>query len=355
MKEKVKEIYTIIKNIYGKFNFSRGSEGFDNIQTWVVKGFFPKSSFGVIYGKSGSRKSFLAIDISCSIATGTPWQNKKVSTGAVVYIAAEGQTGMARRIKAWEIVNGKKVENLYILGQSLLISEASARQNIIEAIQDIENKNGVKVELVVLDTLARNFEGDENSSDAMGKFIRSCDLAKTATDTTILCIHHCGKDTTKGGRGSSALIGACDFEFQVTHNMNTHLTTLSNTKQKDAEAAPELVFEFKSVDLGVFCEDNEPITSLALVAPATIKNEKNGENSPVLKVLRETFGGRCTREELRKQCFPPKENIKANTTTKKFARALMELVEKGLVSVQQAGDKAHSCDIIIETKQLELF
>uniref|UniRef100_UPI0038F7B5F9 AAA family ATPase n=1 Tax=Streptomyces galilaeus TaxID=33899 RepID=UPI0038F7B5F9 len=71
---------------YGSLEFSIGSDGFDNIQPWLVKSFFSKSSFGVLYGKSGSRKSFIAIDLSCSIATGTPWQDKNVAAGAVVYV-----------------------------------------------------------------------------------------------------------------------------------------------------------------------------------------------------------------------------------------------------------------------------
>ncbi|MDH5889767.1 AAA family ATPase [Vibrio splendidus] len=342
------------KRQYGSLEFSIGSEGFDNNQSWLVKSFFSKSSFGVIYGKSGSRKSFIAIDLSCSIATSTPWQNKTVAAGAVVYVAAEGQTGMARRVRAWEITNGKNVDNLYMLGQSLLLSDASDRRSLIDSIHDIENKHGVKVQLVVLDTLARNFEGDENSSDAMGKFIRGCDTVKEVADTTILCVHHCGKDTSKGVRGSSALIGACDFEFKVTHNVTTNLTTLSNTKQKDAEAAPDFEFDFQAVDLGTVCDENKPITSLALTEPAAIKQEANGENNPVLKALREEFKGQCTRDELRMACFPPQQNIKANTTNQQFKRALSNLQDEGLITIHQKGIKAHASDEIKMSQQYEL-
>lgn len=339
---------------YGSLEFSIGSDGFDNIQPWLVKSFFSKSSFGVLYGKSGSRKSFIAIDLSCSIATGTPWQDKNVAAGAVVYVASEGQTGMSQRIKAWEIINDKKADNIYILGQSLLLSDASDRGKLIESIHDIENKHGVKVQLVVLDTLARNFEGDENSSDAMGKFIRGCDIVKDIIDTTILCVHHCGKDSSKGGRGSSALIGACDFEFKVTHNTTTNLTTLSNTKQKDAEAAPDFVFDFQAVALGTFCDENKPITSLALTAPATIEREKTNENNPTLKALREKFKGRCTRDELRMACFPPQGNVKANTTNQQFKRSLTSLQDAGLIVIHQKGAKAHASDEITVAHQYEL-
>jgi len=344
-----------IINEYGKLSFFRGSEGYDNIQEWLVKSIIPKRSFGVIFGKSGSRKSFLAIDISCAIATGSLWHNHRTQAGAVVYVAAEGQTGMAKRVRAWEIATSEQVEHLYTLGQGIVISDPSARNTLINAIHDLEDTNGIKVRLIVLDTLARNFEGDENNSDSMGKFIRGCDLVKEATNASVLCVHHSGKDASKGGRGSSALNAACDFEFQVTHDSKTGLTTLSNTKQKDAEEAPDLVFDFQSIDLGIVCEEGEPITSLALLTQATTKNNNSGDNNPVLKALRETFNGRCTREELRAHCFPPKEGIAANTTNQNFKRALAVLVNKGLVSVAQKGKIANNSDIITVVEQLELF
>ncbi|PAR29878.1 helicase RepA family protein [Vibrio metoecus] len=355
MANQIKETFEKIKKIFGKLFFSLGSEGFDNTQEWLVKGMFSKRSFGVIYGKSGSRKSFITIDISCAIASGSSWQNQRTQAGAVVYVAAEGQVGMARRVKAWEIANKRKADHLYIFGNSIMMSNPSSRKDLINSIKEIEDKNKVKVELIVLDTLARNFDGDENSSDAMGKFINGCDLVKDTINASILCVHHCGKDTSKGGRGSSALNAACDFEFQVTHDSKTGLTTLSNTKQKDAEEAPNLMFEFQPVDLGIKCADGEPITSLALLTPATTKSSETGDNNPLLKALREVFGGSCTREDLRKHCFPPREGVAANTTNQSFKRTLAELVDNGLVSVEQKGKIAHGNDVITAKGQLELF
>ncbi|HGS5189071.1 TPA: helicase RepA family protein [Vibrio parahaemolyticus] len=344
----IKPINKIIekaKYLFGKFKFSRGSSGYEHIQEWLVKSIFPKYSLGVIYGKSGSRKSFIAIDISCAIATGSSWQDRKTHAGAVVYVAAEGQIGMSRRVRAWEIVNGKKVEHLYILGQNVIMSEQSARNDLVESIRQIEDTHGVKVELIVLDTLARNFEGDENSSDAMGKFIRGCDLVKEVTNASILCVHHSGKDASRGGRGSSALVGACDFEFQVKHDSKTGFTTLTNTKQKDAEAAADMVFEFKPIDLGITCEDGEPVTSLALLAPATLTTDKTWENNVLLIGLNEVFDGRCTRAELR-TIFPTPKGLKPNSITKKFGRELDQLVEAGKITVKQSGEKAQANDII---------
>ncbi|ENO8810601.1 AAA family ATPase [Photobacterium damselae] len=353
--------YTKIKenvSTYGSLEFTRGSFGFDNIQPWLLTDFIPKESVGVIYGKSGSRKSFIAIDISCAIATGSSWHNQRTLKGAVVYVAAEGQMGISKRIKAWEIATGQQVEQLYTLGQAVVMSDTTSQSNLIEAIHVLEKHNDIKVVLIVLDTLARNFGGDENNGDAMGKFIHGCDLVKASTGASVLCIHHSGKDVSKGGRGHSSLNAAIDYEFQVVHNSKTGLTTLKNTKMKDAEEAQDVVFNFQPIELSITSEEGEPITSLALLTSATFKNNQsstNDENNPVFKALCEVFGGSCTREELRTHCYPPKEGVAANTTNQKFKRALTALVEQNLVSVQQKGATAHRGDIITAVEQLELF
>lgn len=343
---------------YDSLEFTRGSAGFDNVQQWLLTDFIPKESVGVMYGKSGSRKSFIAIDISCAIATGSLWHNQKTHKGAVVYVAAEGQMGIPRRVKAWEIVTGQQVDQLYILGQAVVMSDAAAQNKLIKAIHELEKHNDIKVELIVLDTLARNFSGDENNNDAMGKFIRGCDFVKASTGASVLAIHHSGKDVSKGGRGHSSLNAAIDCEFQVNHDSKTGLTTLSNTKMKDAEEANDVIFDFQAIKLGITSEDGEPITSLAQLTPATFKKKKstkNDENNPVLNALREVFGGSCTREELRTHCFPKTEAVSANTTNQKFKRALTALIEQNLVSVQQKGTTAHRGDIITAVEQLELF
>lgn len=259
---------------YGPLEFTRGSAGFDNVQPWLLTGFIPKESVGVMYGKSASRKSFIAIDISCAIATGSLWHNQKTRKGGVVYVAAEGQMGISKRVKAWEIVTGQQVDQLYILGQAVVMSDATAQFNLILAIQELEKQNDITVELIILDTLARNFSGDENNNDAMGKFIRGCDFVKASTGASVLAIHHSGKDVSKGGRGHSSLHGAIDCEFQVSHDSKTGLTTLSNTKMKDFEEADDVIFDFKPIQLGITSEDGDPITSLSLLTPATFKKRK---------------------------------------------------------------------------------
>lgn len=330
---------------YGSFCFSRGSAGYDHQAQWLIKDYFPTLSFGVVYGASGTLKSFQAIDIACCIATNKPWCEKEVESGAVVYVAAEGQIGISKRIKAWELANGLCADNVFVLGNSVLLSEDSTQEQLITAIQQIEDSHNVKVQLLILDTLARCFSGDENSSRDMGAFIAGCDKVKAATSASVLAVHHTGKDSSKGARGSSVLRAACDYEFHVKRNGQSKLLTFSNTKQKEGVEMARLELEMETVDLGIVCDNQRPITSLARRKKAVQKEDNiKPKTHPIVDALNNNFAGKATRDQLRNLLHP--EGTMDNTQRQSFRRAIQALVDKGLITLEQHSNKATGTDII---------
>ncbi|HCG5474323.1 TPA: AAA family ATPase [Vibrio parahaemolyticus] len=343
-KYEVSELQNTLEQ-FGDFLFSRGSTGYDHQAQWLVKDYFSTLSFGVIYGASGTLKSFQAIDIGCCIATGKPWCDRNVEQGAVVYVAAEGQIGISKRIKAWELANKLKADNVFVLGNSLLLAEDTPQEQMITAIQQLEERENVKVQLIILDTLARCFSGDENSSRDMGAFISGCDKVKAATSTSIMCVHHTGKDASKGARGSSVLRAACDYEFHVKRNGQSKLLTFSNTKQKEGAEMPCLELEMETVDLGIVCDHQQPITSLARKKEAVKKEGKiESKTHPIVDALNNNFSGKATREQLRNLLHP--EGNMDNSQRQSFRRAIQALVEKGQITVEQQSAKASGTDTI---------
>ncbi len=59
---------------------------------WLIDGFMEQAVFGGLYGRSGDGKTFVALDLALSIATGRVWQGRVVKQGPVVYVVAEGDT-----------------------------------------------------------------------------------------------------------------------------------------------------------------------------------------------------------------------------------------------------------------------
>jgi len=75
----------------------------NNRTTWLIKDYLNAESFAVIFGEPESMKTFCAIDMGLCIASGLCWHGHPVlHSGPVFYIAGEGFSGIAKRLKAWQ-------------------------------------------------------------------------------------------------------------------------------------------------------------------------------------------------------------------------------------------------------------
>jgi len=224
---------------------------------WLIDGFFEKKSLNMIYGESGAYKSFLAVSIACSIASGTKWYGRDIEQGPVVYIAGEGLRGIPKRVQAWaeeNSVNGADID-MYLSSSSANLLDP---ENVMQIKKSIAAVNPV---LIIYDTLARNFGGgDENKTADMVKFINEVD--SVGVESASLLIHHTGLMEKDRARGSSALRAALDSEFRMSFNSqadkesNKPLLILTNTKMKDSEKVENIYFEkqIRILDFGNIIE-----------------------------------------------------------------------------------------------------
>lgn len=232
-------------------------------QRWLIDQIIPVDAFGVIYGPSGAYKSFCAMDMSACIAAAMNWHGHDVDEpGHVLYIGAEGASGLHLRKKAWEIRNQRQLTNLAILGMAVTIN-SDDHNALIGLCDELVEELDQPIRLIVIDTLARSFQGEENSATDMGDFVNACDHIREVTGATILVVHHSGKDAEKGARGSSALRAACDFEFKVT-SPGKKQTKITCTKAKDSDPFDDISFKLNVVEIGVRDRKGKPLTSLTL-------------------------------------------------------------------------------------------
>lgn len=251
-------------NLADKFQFS-AREALDTEEPdWLIDDVLPAESMSVIYGKSEAYKTFIAMDMVCAIATGAEWHGFETKKAPVLYVSAEGQRGINYRKRAWEVKHGRHADWLGILGQPVDMTDPTIGVSLTMAIERFEEQFEVRPALIVLDTLNRCFgDGDENSTQDMTRFIKSCDAVKAATGVGIMIIHHSGKDDTKGMRGNSALRGAVDTEFLVTRpDPDARRTVFKNTKIKDADRPPEITFDMMVQEIGKQDKKGRAITSL---------------------------------------------------------------------------------------------
>ncbi|MGB1076678.1 MAG: AAA family ATPase, partial [Bdellovibrionales bacterium] len=232
--------------------------------SWLVGGYIENHTLSMIFGDPASGKSFVAIDLSCCIATGTAWHGQDVNQGAVFYIAGEGHNGLGKRFKAWQEHNGVSLENarLHTAKRSAQLYDENSAIAVGDAVQTIIENTGHRPSLIVIDTLARNFGGgDENSTKEMNQFIANVDELKDRWNASVLIIHHSGHQEKARARGSMALKGALDHEYLCKKTGDC--LTIENKKTKDGEAPPELSFKFKKT----FFQTNEGTTDSAVLVP----------------------------------------------------------------------------------------
>lgn len=216
---------------------------------FLIDGFIPQGSLSMLFGDPGCGKSFLAIDIAMCIATGSSFHSKPVKRGAVIYIAGEGYRGLTQRAWAWAAHKEIPIDNaeIYISRTSVDIPDDDAREKLTSEIYSLLGDN-MEPELIVLDTVARNFGGnDENSTRDMGAFIKAVDAINAEFDCTTLLVHHTGHVDKSRARGAIALKGALDNEYRLSKN--DEFLTLECTKAKDFEEPKGMRFMLQPLEL----------------------------------------------------------------------------------------------------------
>ncbi|WP_172656298.1 AAA family ATPase [Halomonas sp. PR-M31] len=235
---------------------------------WLVCDRLEADSLALMYGEPGHGKSFVALDLAASVATGTPWHDHPTKQGAVFVVAGEGHNGIARRLKAWELARGISLNAapLYVSRAAASLADPTSSAAVTAAIEALVRDTGQKPALVVVDTVSRNLgAADENSSADMAAFVRSLDAMRHRWNASVLMVHHSGKDSAKGARGSTVLKGAVDAEYRVAKD-EAGVVCLEATKMKDAERPAEMAFDLKGVKLPLVDEEGADVWGAALKA-----------------------------------------------------------------------------------------
>jgi hypothetical protein len=230
--------------------------------SWLVKHVVPNEALGVIYGGSGTFKSFIAIDMALHVAHGLEWLGRKTRKGVVLIVAAEGGSGLWRRIVAWHRVHRLQWTDVQVYVVPIAIDLTADAARVAEAATQL----GIKPDLVIVDTMSQTFAGEENSAAEVSAYLRELGLwFRTSWQAAVILIHHTGHNATERPRGSSALRSNVDFMFGVFRDEREMLATVECVKQKDGELIDPVTFSMRVTELAKD-EDGDPITSLVASA-----------------------------------------------------------------------------------------
>lgn len=256
----------------------------------LVDGLLSLDSESWLIARSGSFKSFVALDIAGHIGRGMPWMGRDVHQGEIVYLVAEGAGGMGARVRAWEQRNGP-MEGVRFLPMPVQAAREDHWAALVEACRRL------RPVLIILDTQARITVGlDENDNSAMGQFIEAVGRLKRATEACVLVVHHLGRSGSDA-RGASAIDGAQDSELKLTKTSD-YRVVLETDKQRHLPQDVRVELELFPTEL------DDGGTSLVVGAPlATVAPRPDWQEYLTLNQM--------TLVETMRDIFPDKGATKA--------------------------------------------
>lgn len=234
---------------------------------YLVKGLIPADGLTVIWGPPKSGKSFWTTDALLHVSLGWPYRDRKVTQGAVVYVACEGAAGFGGRLEAFRRHHGLDRTDVPFYVVPARLSLVAEHDELVKAIRSV-----LKVDpaVVCLDTLNRSLDGSENAPDDMAKYIAAADALREALGCAVIVVHHCGTEGTRP-RGHTSLTGAADAQIAVKRN-DGGLVRTTVEWMKDGIEDATTTSRLQPVEIG-HDEDGEEVTSCAVVAT-------DGEASP---------------------------------------------------------------------------
>lgn len=245
-------------------------------QRWLVTDLWSDHAVGIVGGQPKSFKTFLALDLAVSVASGTPCLRRfPVSRpGRVVLYAAEDSLDIVRRrLEGICAAAGVKLAELDIL----VITEPSVRLDI-EAVRRRLDETVAKLlpRLLVLDPFVRLHRIDENASGEVAPLLAYLRELQRRYAVAVLLVHHAKKGAERA-RGGQALRGSSEFHAWGDSNLYLHRqrddTLILNVEHRAAPSRSALTLELTKQDHAVALQIVEHATS-STKTPAVSVDER---------------------------------------------------------------------------------
>jgi len=217
---------------------------------WAIADIFQEQGTAVLYGQSGTSKSFFAIKTALALCSGRPWFGKHVRQGSVVYLAAEDRPGVeARAVAAARRMEETALADLCLefLTPPPIHSDAW-RDDLPAALEAIQIRQERKITAVILDTLGAAFGG--NSQDDAASMTVATDRAEAIAERLrclFISVHHSGKDLERGMRGSQVLKDRSDTVLTLSKKNGSFAATIE--KQRNGAVGASLAFQLAPVEV----------------------------------------------------------------------------------------------------------
>ena len=329
---------------------------------WLIEGLIMEKTSALLFGKSNSFKSFLAIDMGCSVATGhihQSWHDKHIMDGyPVLYVATEGALGVAKqRIPGWYEARGipeTERDNLDLYPQEIALDDDKAVDDLLRscaisaAMRDDDDDwrdPAYAYRLVIIDIFGASMMGPETSDETARAWVRNINRIMRTMKCAVLTVAHTGWADETRARMHTHFWGSFDTRLKAEGDKDSRTTVLSIDRHKDADSEGQWGFRLDVVKtptggttlLPRLCDEVEtkqkrrvsgkPAVALQALSEALIDHGRTiaGPNYPTCPVVSvDQWSEMCRKHGLTDSDNP-------DTIKKAFQRAKNTLIEKGLV------------------------
>ncbi len=232
-----------------------------DVMDWTIYKRLPDKGIVLLYGETGSYKSFICLDLALHIVTGRNWMGYETHQKRVHYICAESGNSAKYRIEGWkrhhdvDRLNGQMI----VTPHPIIVNNEEKYAEYINAIKASGNDFGV----VIIDTLDRNMDGIETDLADMKTFLAAVDKLQRELDCLVIIVHHTGKDKSRGAKGDNRLANAADAIYYIEKKADR---TCRMSCQKMKEGEDDFFFNLRAEVIETQYIDRQgfPITSLIM-------------------------------------------------------------------------------------------
>jgi hypothetical protein len=239
---------------------------------WLIEELWTDQAVGILGGEPKCCKSFLALDIALSVASGAPCLRRYPvrRAGPVVYFPAEDSLAIVRQ----RLDGLAAAANLALTDLPLhVITAVTLRLDLPpDRLRLEETLRSIKPVLLVLDPFIRLHQRDENDASHMAPLLGFLRQLQRQFHLAVVLVHHAKKDggSLRPGqalRGSSELHGWGDSNLYLRRQRDQLSLTIEHRAAASAGPIP-IALRKKDAALSLALLDSSP------VAPTPVSPEQ---------------------------------------------------------------------------------
>ena len=183
----------------------------ENPQRWLIDQLWGAAAVGVIGGAPKCSKTWLALDMSLSVATGTACLDRyevPQSGPVLVYLAEDSLAIVRERVEGIARHRGLQLDSvpIHVITAPVLRLDRDPHRTQLR-----ETARGLRPRLLLLDPLVRLHGIDENHAGEVAELLAYFRSLQRELDLSVVLVHHTRKNAPGGTAAGVGLRGSSDI------------------------------------------------------------------------------------------------------------------------------------------------